>query len=176
MNPFSYDGLLVRFLNLVADLVALHVLWLLCSLPIVTMGASTTALYYASMRRIRTDESHVHQNFFRSFRQNFRQSTILWLMMLVVGAVLLLDFRLGLAMEGPLSTAVLVVSSIVTVPFLMDPTSVRRGYCLISILQPWSSVRCQWSVFILWMDIMSMYFFTSSVLKKCLDTSRCMPL
>ena len=119
LNPFSYDGLLVRFLNLVADLVALHVLWLLCSLPIVTIGASTTALYYASMRRIRTDESHVHQNFFRSFRQNFRQSTILWLMMLVVGAVLLLDFRLGMAMEGPLSTAVLVVSSIVTVPFLM---------------------------------------------------------
>ena len=91
----------------------------MAAVHIVTIGASTTALYYASMRRIRTDESHVHQNFLRSFRQNFRQSTILWLMMLVVGAVLLLDFRLGLAMEGPLSTAVLVVSSIVLLPFLM---------------------------------------------------------
>lgn len=119
MSPFSYDGLLVRFLNLVADLVALHVLWLLCSLPIVTIGASTTALYYASMRRIRTDESHVHRNFFRSFRQNFRQSTILWLMVLVFGSVLFFDFRLGLAMQGPMSVLVLVTSSILLVPYLL---------------------------------------------------------
>ena len=118
LNPFSYDGLLVRFLNLVADLVALHVLWLLCSLPIVTIGASTTALYYASMRRIRTDESHVHQNFFRSFRQNFRQSTILWLIMLVVGAVLvavgagLIYLPAGLIAGGALAIAGAVLSSL----------------------------------------------------------------
>lgn len=119
MNPFSYDSLLVRFLNLIADLVALHVLWLLCSLPIVTIGASTTALYYASMRRIRTDESHVHRNFLRSFRQNFRQSTIIWLLILAFGAILFFDFRFGFAMQGPLSKIVLVVSSILLIPYIL---------------------------------------------------------
>ena len=49
---FSMDGPLWRALNFIADVMVLHVLWLVHSLPLVTIGASTTALYYAMMKRI----------------------------------------------------------------------------------------------------------------------------
>lgn len=60
---FSIEGPLWRALNLIADVIILHFLWLVCSLPLVTIGASTTALYYAMMKRIRTNEGHVTSNF-----------------------------------------------------------------------------------------------------------------
>ncbi len=87
------DGPLWRALNLIADIVILHFLWLVYSLPLVTIGASTTALYYATMRRIRTNEGQVTSNFLKSFRENFRQATILWLIAAAVGAVLWLDLN-----------------------------------------------------------------------------------
>ena len=78
MNLFSYDSPFSRFLYFVADIVTLHFLWILYSLPIITIGASTTALYYSCMKRIRTGEGYVTQNFRKSFRQNFKQSTNWW--------------------------------------------------------------------------------------------------
>ena len=59
--------------------------------------------------------------------------------------------------------------------FLMEPTSVSLGYFLISTLQPWSSVRCQWRVLSLCISMMSRYLLTASIPKKCLDSSRCIP-
>lgn len=96
MNIFSSNSYLGRFLYWAADLVILNVLWLICSLPVFTIGASTTALYYALMKRQRRDESYVHKNFFHSFKSNFKQSTIIWLIMLLIGALLFADLRIGM--------------------------------------------------------------------------------
>ena len=76
------------------------VLWLLCSLPIVTAGASTTAMYTVFLRNIRSHEPKKYvKPFFASFRQSFRESTVLWLIQLAVSAVLGVDvyyyYRLG---------------------------------------------------------------------------------
>src|SRR5699024_1479033 len=100
MNLFSYDSMLSRFLYLVGDIVTLHFLWLLCSLPIVTMGASTTALYYSCMKRIRTNEGYPTRNFFKSFKENFRQSTLIWLGMVIIGLILFFDLRIGMQADG----------------------------------------------------------------------------
>ena len=62
---FSLDGPLMQLLNKLADLLTLSILWLLGCLPIVTIGASTTALYYAVMKMIR-GEGRVSSNFFKS--------------------------------------------------------------------------------------------------------------
>ena len=69
----------------------LNLLWFVCSLPIVTIGASTTALYYVCFKIVRDEEQHVGSQFFRSFRQNFRQATQLWLIMLGAGLFLGVD-------------------------------------------------------------------------------------
>lgn len=69
----------------------LNVLWLVCSLPIVTIGASTTALFYVSLRITRGEEGDLTRDFFRSFRQNFKQATVVWLLLLAVGVALGVD-------------------------------------------------------------------------------------
>ena len=119
MNPFAYDSLFSRFLYFVADIVTLHILWLIYSIPIITIGASTTALYYSCMKRIRTGEGYVTRNFRRSFRENFRQSTVIWLVLLITGFVFFLDLRIGMALDGAMGTVMLVSCSVFLIPLLL---------------------------------------------------------
>lgn len=82
---FTTDNMAIRILNRIGDILILHFLWLLCSLPIVTIGASTTALYYTAMKAVKYEDGYVARRFFKSFKENFRQSTIIWLIMLFAG-------------------------------------------------------------------------------------------
>ena len=66
----------------------LNLLWMVCSLPIITIGASTTALYYACLKIVREEDFSAASLFFRSFKQNFKQATVLWLIMLAAGIFL----------------------------------------------------------------------------------------
>lgn len=89
---FSMDGKLIYILNKIADMIILNLLWILCCLPIVTIGASTTALQYVVLKMVRNEESYVVQSFFRAFKENLRQSTIVWMILMLLGMVLYLDF------------------------------------------------------------------------------------
>lgn len=91
---FDADNVVFRFLGTVGYIWWLHVLWLLCSLPVITVGASTTALIYSCMK-LHNKEGYVTRNFFHSFRENFIQSTILYLLFLIAGALLLMDLVLS---------------------------------------------------------------------------------
>lgn len=116
MNIFSSDSLLGRFLNLAADIVILNILWLICSIPIFTIGASTTALYYSLMIRQRRDEGYVHRNFFKSFKDNFKQATVIWLVLLVIGLALFVDLRIGILLNATAGSAIgklFIISSII---------------------------------------------------------------
>ena len=106
-------------MNFIADVVILHFLWLICSLPLVTIGASTTALYYAMMKRIRTNEGHVTSNFRRAFRENFKQATALWLIVAVVGAVLWLDLNFCSTWDSLAAKVMLVGCAVLLVPCWM---------------------------------------------------------
>ena len=118
MNVFSPNSWLGRFFYLVADIVTLHFLWLLCSLPIVTIGASTTALYYCMMKRMRRDEGYATSNFFSSFKANFFQATILWLAVVLIAFLLFLDAKIGLFLGGIMGNIFLFISSILGLLFL----------------------------------------------------------
>ena len=89
---FAADGKLAQILGNIADLVILNVLWIVCSIPIVTAGAAATAFYSVTLKLIKNEESYVTRSFFRAFRENFKQSTIVWLVLLAVAAVLGCDF------------------------------------------------------------------------------------
>ena len=67
----------------------LSILWVVTSLPVITIGASTTALYYAVVKVIRNNEGYVWGEFWNGFRTNFKQATIIWLVvaLLLAGAV-----------------------------------------------------------------------------------------
>ena len=91
-NFLRYDGPLGRFLNSVADMVLLNLLWLLCSLPVVTIGASTVALYTVNLR-YPEDDSGLAKLFFLAFRNNWKQGMAAGLIFLAAAAALILDFK-----------------------------------------------------------------------------------
>lgn len=88
---FSYDNPIWRFMGRVADVFVLTVLWALCSLPVLTMGASTSALYYVTLKMARGHEGYLIKSYMKAFRDNFKQATILWMLILAVGLFLGVD-------------------------------------------------------------------------------------
>ena len=91
MRFFSYDSKFGQLFLKLAYGCCLNILWLICCLPIVTIGASTTALYYTSFKIAKDEGSYITTMFFRSFKQNFKQATVIWLIMLVTGLVIVAD-------------------------------------------------------------------------------------
>ena len=88
MKFFSYESKFSQLLLKLSYACYLNLLWFLCSIPIFTIGASTTALYYTSLKIVRDEDNHVGATFFRAFRENFKQATVLWLILLGVGLFL----------------------------------------------------------------------------------------
>ena len=105
MKFFSYESKFSQILLKISGSCLLNLLWFVCSLPIVTIGASTTALYYASLKLVRDEDHHIVSQFFRSFRENFKQATVLWLILLGAGLFLAADgyilYHLRLTAAGP---------------------------------------------------------------------------
>lgn len=91
---FNMDNKFFTVMGRVADLIMLNVVFLICCLPVVTIGASLTALHYVTLKMARNEESYIIKSFFKSFKQNFKQATIINLIMLVIGAVLYLDLNI----------------------------------------------------------------------------------
>lgn len=88
---FGMDSPLMVALMKIGDLLCLSVLWLVFSLPIFTIGGSSTALYAAVFYCLRRNEAGVWKHFWKAFRENFKRSTLAWLLELLVFAVLTLD-------------------------------------------------------------------------------------
>jgi len=88
MKYLSYDSPFGQLLTKLCYSCCLNLLWFICCIPIVTIGASTTALYYTSLKIVRGEDHALLRTFFRSFRENFRQATVLWLILLAAGLVL----------------------------------------------------------------------------------------
>ena len=90
---FNLNGGIMGFMSKVADVIVLSLLWFVCSIPIVTMGAATTALYYTAVKVIRRERSYIFRSFFSSFKENFMQGTFLWLLFLAVMSLLGINIR-----------------------------------------------------------------------------------
>lgn len=75
----------------------LNLLWLLTSIPVFTIGASTTAFYYTMNKTIYGGQGYVLQEFFSTFKREFKQTTIIWLCCLVSGYILIFDYQFMMA-------------------------------------------------------------------------------
>lgn len=108
---FDYDSPIIRFINKGADLLVLNLLFLVCSIPIVTMGASLTAMYAVNLRSVRYGDGYVAQTFFKAFKQSFVQATIAWVIVAVCGLLIFFDIRFWSVMgEGLIQKMMLAVS------------------------------------------------------------------
>ena len=88
---FNQDNPFWQSMDRVFDLCELNILWLVCCIPIVTAGPSTVAFYYAMINLVRGEEGYVHKDFFRSFKQNFKQGLLAGLLLMAVGGFLAAD-------------------------------------------------------------------------------------
>lgn len=114
------DSGLMRFLTVVANLAILNVLFIVCSLPVVTLGASLTALNYVVLQMIRQEDSYIVRGFFRGFKQNFWQATIIWLILLAAGVFLWLDYwSVSQYFTGLMRTVMLVGLTVLAVMWVM---------------------------------------------------------
>ena len=90
-NLLNYDGPVFSTLNKITDLIWLNILWIICCIPIFTIGASTTALFYVTLHMAQNEGAGVTKTFFREFKRNFKQGTGIWLIFLVIGIILCSD-------------------------------------------------------------------------------------
>lgn len=83
MKLFNPDSRIMIFLSRVADLVILNILWLVCCIPVVTIGASTTAMYHVIRHWQKDSVSSIMRDFFQSFKEDFKQATPVYLILLI---------------------------------------------------------------------------------------------
>ncbi len=91
-NLFSLDSPLMRTLTKAADLIWLNILFIVCCIPVFTLGAALSAMYSVTLKMSVNEEGTISQCFFKAFRENFKQATILWLILLGFGIFIILDF------------------------------------------------------------------------------------
>lgn len=92
MGMFSPDSKLMETLSKITDYIILNLLCLTFSIPIFTIGAAFTARNYTAMKMVRGEEPSVWQSFMKSFKENFKQITLVWMALLVVFLVLFFDW------------------------------------------------------------------------------------
>lgn len=97
---FNENNPLVSALSDLCDLIILNALFLICSLPIVTIGSSITAAFKVAQSLSERSCSSVVREFFLAFRNNFRQTSVVWCPSLLVFVVLGLYYLMAISDSG----------------------------------------------------------------------------
>lgn len=122
---FNFEGPVFTFLSKLADLFWLNLLYVLCCIPVITAGAATTALYYVTLKMAKDEEGYITRSYFRSFKENFLQATVLWLIVLAVSFVMFIDLRIansGNVINEAVRNVVIVAVGVMLIVLLMTLT------------------------------------------------------
>ncbi len=93
-NIFDYEGPFVSFFERLADIVILNVIFMICCIPVFTIGAAVTALSAITQKMSRKEEGYIVKGFFKAFKENFLQATAIWLILLFFSVVFAADMRI----------------------------------------------------------------------------------
>lgn len=91
---FKLESPLINFLNKVADVMILSIVFIVACIPVVTVGAAFAAAYYIGFKMVKNEESYIIRGFFKAFKDNFKQATIIWIFVLFLGALIIADYRI----------------------------------------------------------------------------------
>ena len=94
MKVFDFDGPIISFLSRITELIMLNIVTFIFCIPLITIGAATTAAHYTALK-MRREEGHVLRNFWNSFRMNFKQSTGIWLLLVVYYVVSIVAYNIA---------------------------------------------------------------------------------
>lgn len=115
----SIDSPLWMILNKMTDTIVLSLLFIVTSIPIVTMGSSFCALYYMMFRIADNTEGHVVRGYFKAFKENFKKSTPVWLLCLFIGLVLAGDIYICIRMQTQMAGFILAAAIVMVVLYMM---------------------------------------------------------
>ncbi|MCI8515734.1 MAG: DUF624 domain-containing protein [Hungatella sp.] len=115
---FNYDNPVWRFIGKFWDVLIVNLLWFICSIPIFTVGASTTAMYYVTLKLARDEDEYTIRSFFKSFKENFRQSTVIWLIFLLTGLLLAFDVYYFIRMAAHSTFRTVMISVFLAMVFI----------------------------------------------------------
>lgn len=93
-NLFHLESPAMRFFGEAFDLILLNILTVICCLPVFTAGAAMTAMHYVLFHKVNRQDEGIVKPFFRSFRENFLQATVIWLLLLAVSVLIAMDVRI----------------------------------------------------------------------------------
>ena len=127
---FDLNSPLMRILSKAVDIIVLNFLFILCSIPLITIGASLTALYTVSMKMARGEDVYIWREFTLAFKRNFGHSTIIWLLLCIGGLILFadlyfLDNLMGIARIFFLCLSLLFAFILLTIALFIFPYSAR---------------------------------------------------
>lgn len=100
---FSMDNLFFRIMTKVFYAFALSLLWLLCCIPVVTIGAANAAMNSVMLRMVRDEDGYIFKSYMTAFRKNFKQATAVWLIILIGGLIVGGDIYFFSRMGNPLA-------------------------------------------------------------------------
>ena len=115
---FNFNNPLMRFLSRILDILYLNLLFLLCCLPIITIGPSFSALYYCLLKILRDQDSSITTMFFHSFKTNLKQGISLTLFFIGVVLILLLNIYLCTQLDGELFEYIKIFIYVIFVCFI----------------------------------------------------------
>ena len=116
---FSYDSPVWKFMGRLLDFLVLTGLWVVTSLPIITMGAATAAVYDITLKMTQDQEGYLVPMYFKTFAKMFVQATKAWLILFAAGAVLFGDIAFCLQSHTPAASVLLSATLLITAVFLM---------------------------------------------------------
>lgn len=138
----SFDSKFFRVSEEIVDMLFLSILWVACCVPVITVGPATIALYYAAAKVIRRETGHIFPEFFRGFRENFRQGVVLSFVYGFLAVVLyaIAEFAKGYGIATPLggfyyAFLLLMVLFLACITYYLLPTLSRFSLSLFSGLR-----------------------------------------
>lgn len=99
MKFFSVDSPFYKFMQRLWDILQVNFFWVICSILIVTIGASTAAAFKVCLHMVDDEEGYIAREFFKGFKENWKQGTVLGLVSLIAVYAVYLDIQLFNAVE-----------------------------------------------------------------------------
>lgn len=171
------DNLFFRTISKMVDLVWLNLLTLICALPVITAGASLTAMYSVLLRMAENEEGKITSRFFASYKENFVNATKVWICVLAIGAVCLANLTLikkgvmgGMPGIARACTICIVIIILILVAFLLYflpllgrydqtlPVTCKNAFLLASAYLPRTLCMMIISLFPVALMLLSNYF------------------
>lgn len=109
----NIDGPFYKTLTKITNYMILGVAWVISCFPVITIGAACTAAYAAHHKVIQNGNGYIWQTYWQQFRANFKQATLLWLVMLLVAGVFAADFYIMYRMGAAQKSAILTVFAVI---------------------------------------------------------------